>query len=130
MLTGLAFALIACSNPMAASAIAGQDFELRLGETARLEGSDLVLQFISVPSDSRCPTGVQCVHAGDATARLRVEGGGGPEASLDLHTNDQPKEGTQGSFVIRLVVLRPLPRDGQPVQASDFVATLKITARP
>ena len=130
MLAGLAFVLIACSNPMAASAIPGRDFELRVGETASLEGSDLVLRFMSVPSDSRCPTDVQCVHAGDATVRLRVEGGGGPETSLDLHTNDQPKEAAQGSYVIRLVVLRPLPRDGQPVPGGDFVATLKITPRP
>ena len=130
MLAGLAFALIACSNPMASSAVPDQDFDLRAGESARLEGSDLVVGFVSVPSDSRCPVDVQCVHAGDATVRLRVQGGGADEKSLELHTNAEPKEGAQGSFLIRLIGLRPLPRDGRPVSAPEFVATLKIDPRP
>ncbi len=126
----MALVLTACSNPAASSAVPDRDFELRAGESVRLEGSDLVLRFVSVPSDSRCPTDVQCVHAGDATVRLHAQGGGAPDASLDLHTNDEPKEGAQGSFLVRLLGLRPLPRAGRPVPAADFVATLRVTRRP
>ncbi len=127
MLAVLAFALIACSSAMAPSAVPDQDFDLRAGESAHLEGSDLVVRFVSVPSDSRCPVDVQCFHAGDATVRLHVEGGGAAEKFLELHTNAEPKEGVQGSLLIRLLDLRPLPRDGRPVSAPDFVATLKIS---
>jgi hypothetical protein len=130
MLAGLALALIACSSPTASSAVPDQDFDLRAGESARLEGSDLVVAFESVPSDSRCPVDVHCVHAGDATVRLRVQGGGAAASVLELHTNAEPKEGAQGSFLIRLIGLRPLPRDGRPVAATEFVATLKINPKP
>jgi len=126
----LAIALIACSSLTASAAVRDQDFDIRAGGSERVDGSDLVVRFVSVPSDTRCPVDLQCAHAGDATVRLRVQGGGAEETTLELRLNSKPKEGAQGSFLIRLIDLRPLPRDGHPVAAADFVATLKISSRP
>src|SRR3972149_7613492 len=71
--------LAACSSQSPASAsivVLDRDFDLKAGETARLEDSDLVMRFEAVTSDSRCPADVTCITAGDALVRLHVRGGG------------------------------------------------------
>ena len=44
----------------------GQPFELRVGRSATVAGEGLTVSFEAVSSDSRCPTGVQCVWAPEA----------------------------------------------------------------
>jgi len=55
-----------------------------------------------------------------------VRGGGAGDRTLELHAVEEPKEATHGPFVIRLEGLRPLPRAGQAIKVSDYVATLRI----
>ena len=121
--------LAACSSQSPASAsivVLDRDFDLKAGETARLEDSDLVMRFEAVTSDSRCPADVTCITAGDALVRLHVRGEGAGDRTLELHAVEEPKEAIHGPFVIRLEDLRPPPRVGQPIEASDYVATLRI----
>jgi hypothetical protein len=53
-----------------------QPFILALGQTARLEEADLSLTFSDLLEDSRCPSQVTCVWAGQAIIRVRVQQGG------------------------------------------------------
>lgn len=133
-LVSVALALLAsfaCSStPADATPVPlGRDFDLKAAESVRLDGTDLVIHFDAVLNDSRCPVDVQCITAGDATVRLSVREGDGASTRLELHTMEEPKEGFHGAFVVRLVELRPLPRDGRPVAAGDYVATLRVMAR-
>jgi len=121
----------ACSSsPADASPVpVGRDFDLKAAESVRLEGTDLVIRFDAVLNDSRCPVGAQCITAGDATVRLALREGDGASTRLELHTMEEPKEGFHGAFVVRLGELRPLPREGRPVAAADYVATLRVGPR-
>jgi hypothetical protein len=134
MLLVLAFLTLgSCSSESPATASEApldRDFDLPAGARAQIEGTDLVVEFQRVSSDSRCPEGVQCIHAGDATVRLMVRGGGATGGPLDLHTHDEPKEAARGTYLVRLVTLRPYPRDGQTIRPSDYVATLRVSRRP
>lgn len=58
-------------NPAAPSNLPlGQPFELRVGASARLD--DNLRLIYDVRRDSRCPTGVVCVRAGDALLELSL----------------------------------------------------------
>jgi hypothetical protein len=48
----------------------GQEFTLPVGQTAALDSDKLKIKFDSVIGDSRCPTGVTCVWAGEATCQM------------------------------------------------------------
>jgi hypothetical protein len=125
--------LASCSsrNPVEASSVPlDRDFDLQVGARAEVEGSDVVIEFQEVTSDSRCPEGVQCIQAGDATVRLAVRGGGGGTRAVELHTHDEPNEAVHGTYFVRLVSLRPYPRDGQQIRPGDYVATLRVIRRP
>src|SRR5436309_11682340 len=63
----------------------GSPFELDAGQSARITGSDLQLQFVRVESDSRCPAGVQCITAGEAVVALRARTGNAHAELLRLH---------------------------------------------
>ncbi len=116
---GIAFAALACAaNPV--SAPLDRSFELRVGESSPVAGTDLEVHFEGVPSDSRCPPDVQCISAGDATVALRVTGGGKAATTYQLHTPRGQKEAEHGSYVVSLVALGP---------PESYVATLRVRVR-
>jgi hypothetical protein len=104
-------------------------FDLRPGEVVTVEANKLVVTFKQVSQDSRCPDGVQCVWAGDATVHLDANPGQANAASADLHTNTQggPAQATLNGYTVQLVALSPYPKNGQQIQPGDYVATLRVT---
>lgn len=62
-------ALAGCGESAASPGL-GQKFTLKVGETANIVSEGLKLRFEDVISDSRCPSDVQCIRAGEAEVRL------------------------------------------------------------
>lgn len=62
--------LTACANRPAARS-SGQMVTLPMGGTALLAGG-VSLRYAGIRNDSRCPAGVQCIHAGDADVLFDV----------------------------------------------------------
>lgn len=50
----------------------GEEFYLKFGQTASIQGEDMTIKFTQVVSDSRCPSGVQCVWQGEVTCLLEI----------------------------------------------------------
>ena len=106
----------------------GQEFDLRVGRQAAVEGEGFRVKFASVVSDSRCPEGVACVWAGNAEVLIEAEAGGS-RAGLKLNTHGGdgfPKEGRHQQYSVGLVALKPRPHKDVAVKAADYVATLVI----
>jgi hypothetical protein len=61
----------ACSSGDITTAL-GKEFTLPAGKTARITGESLWVKFVEVTGDSRCPTGVQCIQAGDAKCLMLI----------------------------------------------------------
>ena len=106
----------------------GQRFNLRVGESAQIEGEALRIGFENVSADSRCPKGEQCISEGDATVRVWLQKAPAPKETRELHTS--PKE--QGavsdlSYEVRLLRLDPYPVTGRTIAQGDYVATLALT---
>ena len=105
----------------------GQTFKLERGKTAAIPDRDLRIQFEAVSEDSRCPTGVQCVWAGDARVVLRLARARG-DATIDtVGLNVEPRTVTYAGYVIRLVGLEPPSRQNAPPRPDDYVASLVVT---
>jgi hypothetical protein len=126
---GVALVPWACAAENPTSAPLERSFELRVGATAEVEGSDVEVLFEGVPKDSRCPPDVQCITAGDATVVLRVSGGGKDATTYELHTPQGPSEAEHGSYVVSLVRLGFPPASGQKAPAEGYVVTLRVSRR-
>jgi hypothetical protein len=104
----------------------GQMFPLHVGQSASVAGVSSVVTFRSVANDSRCPSGTQCVQAGNAEVTLDVAVSGGAPASITLNTTTPPRETTLGNGILRLVSLSPTPLAGTTIEPSSYVATLCV----
>jgi hypothetical protein len=113
----------------AAITVKQQDHQIVLspGASQRIPETDLTLVFETVVEDSRCPVGTNCVWAGDAIVRLRVDSANSKPTSYMLHTNDGfEREVVHDGVRIRLSSLAPEPTaDGRP-RAEDYRVTLVI----
>ncbi len=104
-----------------------QPFELRVGETVTVSGEQLTVKLESVPSDSRCPTSVTCIWAGNAVARVTLTKTGQSPQTFDLNTNLDPKSATYGAYQIDFTALTPYPSSTSPIAQSKYRATFVVS---
>jgi hypothetical protein len=115
------------SGQPAGAAKRGEPFELKVHEASRLADENLSVRFDGVTEDSRCPVGVQCIWAGDAAVELTVERPPASTEMLTLHTNDRfGRQAAYEGLVVRLVDLKPQPREGTTIAPEDYRVTLVV----
>lgn len=103
----------------------GAMFKIKTGQTAVIKAPKLRITLTSV-NDSRCPTGVTCVWAGDGEISLEVAGKTKKQA-VTLHTRMEPREVDFDGFKIRLVALNPYPKANETIDQKDHEASLIVT---
>lgn len=129
-LTALAFA---CSGTEITGSGAGgrtievarEEFDLRVGDTALVEGTDLTIRFVEVTHDSRCAVDVLCVWEGDGEVLLDLVWPDGGRRTT-LHLNREPRAATAAGHVVTFVALAPEPLSTSRIPAGDYVATLRV----
>jgi hypothetical protein len=120
----------ACTMAGPASAIIfepGTAFGLKAGESAQARDGMLRVGFDGVTADSRCPKGVQCVWAGEATVQVWLQRGAGPKEARSLHL--PPGKGPAVRILdleLRLLRLDPHPVGERSIAPTDYVATLIV----
>jgi len=102
----------------------GREFDIAVGQEAKITGSGVVIRFRGVTSDSRCPSDVVCVWAGNAVAGFDLRGAGSVDASLN--TTLAPKSVSYSGYTISLVGLKPVPKSGSAIPALDYIASLRV----
>ena len=96
-----------------------------VGEATSISSAGLVIEFLGVSGDSRCPADALCIQGGDAIVRIRVAGNG--TASYELHTGDASRATVaHGRYLISLVELQPYPFSSTPIEPDDYRATLVV----
>lgn len=99
---------------------------LRFDQTA--EYRDLALRWLDL-EDSRCPTGVTCVWAGQIVATVEVaRGDEGPvELELLLRIGDPAETKRAFDHELRLLGVDPHPRHGVTPERETYVAHIEIS---
>lgn len=129
--TGLAVmtlgaAAAGCARNAPVEVSPGAEFELGIGETARVANGDLTITFERVVEDSRCPMDAVCVWAGRATIRLATRSGAADPVPLELSTREGPDAAASGPFTIRLLAIAPPRRARDPGEPGPYRATLRV----
>jgi uncharacterized Zn finger protein len=110
-----------------------QNFVLRVGQEVTVAEQKLNIKFVSVPEDSRCPKGVNCIWAGNVRVMLQVTKVGSKpfKVELSLNPRDFPdgEAANSGNYKIKLVGVEPYPVADQPIKASDYTATLSVSKK-
>jgi hypothetical protein len=62
--------LAGCGSALNASL--GSEFTLSIGRSAHITSEGIDIKFVDVTTDSRCPTGVECIQAGVVTCETEI----------------------------------------------------------
>lgn len=120
---GFVAVIIPCFSCLGAtSPPVGQEFSLAVGEMVNVDGAELSVEFVEVSEDSRCPTSVQCVWAGNGAVVVRTTTGAG-FAEDTLHTNLEPKVLHLGEVQLELLSLDPSPETPGTIPTVSYRAT-------
>ena len=116
--------------PASAQPDAATVVTLHIGASVTPPGSTTVVTFTEVSDDSRCPTNVTCVWAGDVAVTLRVQPAKGAAEVVTLHTGlANAQSATAAGLRLRLERLEPSPTFGKPLDRGAYVATIAIANR-
>jgi len=83
----------------------GEAFTVSVGDSVGVSGKGLTVTYAQFVSDNRCPVGVQCITAGNATIVVTIAKQGSAPASLTLNTTEGPKSGSYLAYTVELVQL-------------------------
>ena len=122
----------ACSSKSPTQANGPHSAILRQGEVT-LIGGVFNLTLIRVDNDSRCPTDVLCVSAGDATVVFTAVPPGplGIAAALQfVHTNAEPRSLVLSGYRITLDSLLPRRISTHVIAQSEYVAYMSVVFLP
>ena len=101
--------------------------ELKAGKEKTASRSKLKIKFISVLEDSRCPTGTQCVWAGNAKVKIRVTSKRMGTKEFELNTGMGAQGDQFDGYAINLESLTPSPTVNGKIDPKKYKAKLTIT---
>jgi hypothetical protein len=101
----------------------GTPFQLAIDQKAECScgAPTIVLKDIQ---DSRCPTDVDCIWAGEVKAVLEVNG---MSMTLGLSPNIEVEpSGSVDGYIIELLAVTPYPQSANSIPSKDYRAELKV----
>jgi hypothetical protein len=107
-----------------------QEFSLSLGQSIMIAGESLVIKFIEVISDGRCPRGAICIWPGEANCLTEITTR--PESIyLKVLTQPGPSKTSKTSFANYEITfnLQPYPEGGKAVDKKDYHLRLVISKK-
>ncbi len=119
--------LVGCAGDDAGPPGLDQELTLAFSERVTIEAEALTLTFTEVNEDSRCPTGVQCVWAGQATITLAASNNPESVSNPLVFTIPGADTATYLSYTIQFLQLDPHPSVSHQPITSEYRATLVVT---
>ena len=109
----------------------GQEFSLRIGQSAQIGENELEIKFEKVTEDSRCPKGATCIWAGQVSCEVLITG---KEYSsyltlTELGLTDFPNQTIYKNY--RLVYrVQPYPEVSKKISVEEYRLILIIEKLP
>ncbi len=119
-------------SPTLSPARLGEPFQVHGGESRLILPDMVSLQFVAVVQDSRCPSDVTCIRAGEAVVLVRLSA---PDHVAGQATLTLPP-GAAGSdrasidaYLVAFTAIAPLQVSARTIEPSQYVATF-VVIRP
>ena len=112
---------------MQIKAQAKQTAVIQINQQKTLSKSKLTIKFSSLIEDSRCPTDVQCIQAGNARIKIDVKKSGGKAwETFEINTNSEPQAIKFAGYTINLTALNPAPASNIRINRNGYKATFTV----
>lgn len=105
-------------------------FQLKVNQLAYVQSENIKIKFLDVIQDSRCPSDVVCIRAGEVAILVNViknnKNFGDFMLIISPGNEDLTSEIFDG-YYIKLIKVDPYPNTSKKIELSDYVATLIVT---
>ena len=102
----------------------GEKVSLAPGQTADIADGQLLIRFVEIVSDSRCPIGVQCIWAGEVSAKITIENQGQQQEMV--LTSSGSSEGQAAFLHYQFIFeVQPYPEYGKEIKSSEYQLIIK-----
>lgn len=99
-----------------------------MGQTASFEGEKIKIKFVEISEDSRCPSNVQCIWAGQVKAVFNIDYQENNSQKMDLILSARPSgENSKviGDYTVELLNVEPHP-NGANIEKTEYTTNLKL----
>jgi hypothetical protein len=110
----------------------GNEFQLRIDQTALIESANVMVKLNAVTEDSRCPGDVVCIWMGQVTILVNVFKDAQFLSAFTLTSNAGDVASatkTFDSFSVTLVKVEPYPVSSGEIKSSDYISTLVVSEK-
>jgi len=106
----------------------GKEFALHIGQTTDISGENLQVTFTSVVEDSRCPTGVSCIWAGQVSCAVQIIYRNATRTIVLTQPglNDLPDRAKFEDYIIEFRV-EPYPQAEKQIADFDYTLLMKFS---
>ena len=104
-----------------------ESVKIQVNKEKKLVQSKLTIKFLELVEDSRCPTGVQCIWAGNGKIKVSVKRGTAAAKVFDMDTNGPNNTISHGGYKVTLKDLTPHPAENIRINRNGYVATFSVT---
>jgi len=130
LITVLAALVLACPAPAPAETVTalGQEVSLAPGQSAGITGENIKFRFERVTEDSRCPTGVVCIWAGQVSCLVQVVDASGTQ-TIALTAGGLTGDPGKTSYKNYALAFRvePYPEAGKQIAAQEYRLRLTVS---
>ena len=104
----------------------GTEFTLTVGEQVEVADRQVILTFVGVSNDSRCPIDVVCVRAGEAVADFSWEAPDFESAAFDLYYGEGENEVWGFGLAFRLTGVQPAAVSTTSIPPDAYQVTVRL----
>ena len=103
-------------------------FTLSPGQSAYINSEKMYVKFIGITQDSRCPTGVECIRAGDVSASIEItQDGVKSPATLTITGGLNSSMAFVSQFYTLTASVTPYPAAAKTIKKGDYRLLLNVS---
>lgn len=100
---------------------------LKLGDKATIDSNGIVIKFLTVSDDSRCPLDVICVWQGKASVIINIQVDGQDYGNYELSTEGNRNSVTVNQYNFQMKEILPYPTSIEKAKPSDYSIKLFVS---
>lgn len=106
-----------------------EKFSLKIDQVVTVNPVNIKVKFLKVTEDSRCPSDVVCIWAGQVSVLLNVNNNGNDigDVKLTLGQNKDDTVRDVGGYYLKLIEVKPYPISTKKIEQSEYIITLIIS---
>ena len=118
--------LSGCGDTVKASL--DSQFTLSPGQSVNIAGESMDIKFIGITQDSRCPTGVECIQAGNVSCNIDITQNGSRNHILLTETGGPgASQGYMSQKYMLVFNISPYPEAGKTISKSDYRLSMTVS---